>query len=158
MVRGARMEDIPRIAEILVFAKRTAYLSVFRNERGSFCDLQVMTLAREYEADAECLERALVYDDGVVKGVLTRRFCGAYAELCELYVEPLLTGKGVGRALMDFFLTEAAERRCTRAGLWVIRENGRARRFYEAAGFAPLAVERCVEGTNVPEMRYEKRL
>ncbi len=57
------------------------------------------------------------------------------AELYAIYVHPEHMGRGVGQAL----LTESVER-CSTAGhdrllLWVLKENGRARRFYERAGF-----------------------
>ncbi len=77
-----------------------------------------------------------------------------------IYVHPEHTGRGVGRAL----LTESVER-CSRAGhgrllLWVLKENGRARRFYERAGFHADGAEEPfeVEGTTVPEVRYARPL
>ncbi len=81
-------------------------------------------------------------------------------ELYALYLPPERIGQGVGRAL----LTEVTGR-CAAAGrprmfLWVLKENARARRFYEAAGFTPDGAEEPFEvgGVAVPEVRYVRAL
>ncbi len=78
------------------------------------------------------------------------------AELYAIYVDPERLGAGVGQAL----IRESA-RRCAAAGhrrmlLWVLRDNTRARRFYERAGFRFDGTEEpfLVEGVEVPEVRY----
>ncbi|MEV0244315.1 GNAT family N-acetyltransferase [Streptomyces sp. NPDC050674] len=82
------------------------------------------------------------------------------AELYALYAHPDRVGQGVGRAL----LTESVAR-CSAAGhgrllLWVLKENVRARRFYERAGFGADGTEEPfeVEGVVVPEVRYARTL
>ncbi|MFI8089661.1 GNAT family N-acetyltransferase [Streptomyces sp. NPDC086080] len=82
------------------------------------------------------------------------------AELYALYVPPERIGRGVGRTL----LTEAIHR-CATSGhprmyLWVLRDNVRARRFYERAGFGADGTEEPFEvgGVTVPEVRYVKEL
>lgn len=47
MIRQAGKQDIPRIAEIIVFGKRVAYRSIFKNDCGSFNELQVVQLYEE---------------------------------------------------------------------------------------------------------------
>ena len=47
MIRPAIPEDASRIAEILVFSKRTNYRSIFHNDAYSFGELQVLPLALE---------------------------------------------------------------------------------------------------------------
>jgi ribosomal protein S18 acetylase RimI-like enzyme len=81
-------------------------------------------------------------------------------ELYAIYVLPEHWGSGVGRALM-----EAGEERLRELGhqhaiLWVLEDNPRARRFYEAAGWTPAGTRRPIEifGQPVPEIRYEKSL
>lgn len=77
------------------------------------------------------------------------------AELYALYVAPGLLGHGIGRALL-----ERCVRGCGPAGrrmfLWVLKENTRARRFYERAGFRADGTEEPFEvaGVLVPEVRY----
>ena len=70
-IRKATREDIPRIAEILVFSKRKNYRSIFHNDMGSFVDLQVYSLARSYFDHPEQLAGILVYDDKFVKGFIS---------------------------------------------------------------------------------------
>ncbi|MFF8942891.1 GNAT family N-acetyltransferase [Streptomyces sp. NPDC014864] len=82
------------------------------------------------------------------------------AELYSLYVAPGHWSAGVGRALL-----RESTRRCAAAGhprmlLWVLKENTRARRFYERAGFCPDGAEGSfeVDGVAVPEVRYARSL
>ncbi len=157
-VRRAAEGDLSRVAEILVFGKRVAYRAIFADDIGSFNGLRVLDVADAYRRGERALGDALVYDDGVVKGVLGARFGGEEAELDELYVEPFFTGRGVGGALIKRFLAEARARGCTRARLWVIRRNDGARRFYEAHGFSPDGRARPVAGTSVEEMGYARSL
>ncbi|AXL91947.1 GNAT family N-acetyltransferase [Streptomyces sp. CB09001] len=84
----------------------------------------------------------------------------ADAELYALYVDTGRFGAGIGQALVG-----ESVRRCRAAGharmlLWVLRDNTRARRFYERAGFRPDGAEEPfeVEGVAVPEVRYARTL
>ncbi|WP_223766646.1 GNAT family N-acetyltransferase [Streptomyces huiliensis] len=81
-------------------------------------------------------------------------------ELYALYVRPALIGTGVGRALCAAALESARERGDARLGLWVLRENARARRFYARAGFAADGAERVdpVDGEPLREVRYVRGL
>ncbi|MGK5642619.1 N-acetyltransferase family protein [Streptomyces sp. URMC 126] len=81
-------------------------------------------------------------------------------ELYALYVRPALIGTGVGRALCAAALDSARQRGDARLGLWVLRENARARRFYARAGFAADGAERVdpVDGEAVAEVRYVRGL
>lgn len=88
MVRKAQASDLSRIAEIIVFGKRVAYRPIFNNDYVSFQELQVMELVEEYRKNPQLIENMLIYDDGIVKGVINRRFEEDTAEICEFYVEP----------------------------------------------------------------------
>ena len=84
---------------------------------------------------------------------------GRVAELYALYVRPAWWSTGTGRALMTRVLA-----RSTRAGyssitLWVLRDNRRARRFYERAGFAPDGATNVLTRLGgVIELRYRRSL
>jgi ribosomal protein S18 acetylase RimI-like enzyme len=52
-----------------------------------------------------------------------------------LYVLPTYWGCGVGRALMDAAMDELRDLGMSEAVLWVLRDNQRARRFYERLGW-----------------------
>lgn len=49
MIRRATIDDISRIAEILVFVKRMNYRPIFQNDDYSFGELQVFTVAKKYK-------------------------------------------------------------------------------------------------------------
>ncbi|MET8892907.1 GNAT family N-acetyltransferase [Streptomyces albogriseolus] len=81
-------------------------------------------------------------------------------ELYALYLPPERIGQGVGRALLTEVTGRCAAAGLPRVFLWVLKENTRARRFYEAAGFAPDGAEEPfeVDGVTVPEVRYVRAL
>ena len=159
MIRYAREQDLSRIAELLVFGKRTAYRDIFRDDAGSFRDLQVLDVIRKYQENPDLLKSTLVYDDGIVKGMIGRQDFGKdEIELCDFYVEPVFQGMGIGQELLNFFLREAKAVRKKRVFLWVLEENASARTFYERFGFAPDGQKKTVEGTQVMELRYGKDL
>ncbi len=155
MVRKATKQDISRIAEIIVFGKRVAYRTIFQNDEVSFNEIQVIPLWEEYKENPEMLEHMLVFDDGIVKGVINCKPVGDEVEICEFYVEPFFKGQGIGRKLLEHVIAEAKEGGKSRIFLWVLEENGAARRFYEANGFRASGETCLVEGTDKVDMGYE---
>ena len=126
MIRKANIDDVPRIAEILVFSKRKNYRHIFNDDIGSFVNLQVCSLAREYTENPELLDNMFVYDDEFVKGIIT--IDGPLIK--ELYVEPFFERKGIGGQLIEFAKAEFDS-----CQLWVIDANEKAKAFYEQHGF-----------------------
>ena len=155
MVRKATKKDSARIAEIIIFGKRVAYRSIFRNDEVSFNEIQVIPLWEEYSNNPEKLEHMLVFDDGIVKGVINCKPVGDEVEICEFYVEPFFKGQGIGRKLLEHVIAESMEGGKSRIFLWVLEENGAARRFYEANGFRASGEVCLVEGTDKVDMCYE---
>lgn len=155
MVRKATMQDISRIAEIIVFGKRVAYRPIFQNDVVSFNEMQVLPLWEEYNDNPEKMEHMQVYDDGIVKGVINCKPVGDQLEICEFYVEPFFKGQGIGRKLLEHVIVESKESRKSRIFLWVLEENVSARRFYEANGFHANGETCLVEGTDKVDMCYE---
>ena len=158
MVRHATMEDISRIAEIIVFGKRVAYRSIFQNDYFSFNELQVLSIIDEFRANSSMINNFLVYDDGIVRGVINRMNKGDETEICEFYVEPFFKRSGIGHELMNTLVKEAGEEGKKRIFLWVIKENLPARSFYEKNGFVPTGEEQLIEGTDKLDMCYERIL
>lgn len=60
-------------------------------------------------------------------------------EIWALYADPAAWGLGLGRALLARAVGELRERGFRAVSLWVLSDNLRGRRFYEASGFAPVA-------------------
>lgn len=155
MVRKATKQDISRIAEIIVFGKRVAYRTIFQNDVVSFNEIQVVPLWEEYKDNLEKIEHMQVFDDGIVKGVINCKPVGDEVEICEFYVEPFFKGQGIGRELIQNVIAEAKTTQKKRIFLWVLEENGSARRFYEANGFHASGETCLVEGTDKVDMCYE---
>ena len=57
------------------------------------------------------------------------------AEIYAVYLEPERVGSGVGRELFGTAVRNLHDVGFSRALLWVLESNDRARRFYEAAGW-----------------------
>lgn len=146
-IRKASANDISRIAEILVFSKRKNYRHIFNNDIGSFVELQVCQLAKEYINKPELLKGMFIYDDEFVKGVV--HIDGS--EIKELYIEPFFEGNGIGGELIEF--TKAIFN-CSK--LWVLVENERAKKFYRQHGFYETEEARTVSeapDSNVLEIK-----
>lgn len=97
-IRKAGIQDASRIAEILIFAKRMNYRSIFHNDKVTFGEMQVFPLAQEYAANPEKLAGVWVYDDEFVKGMVHAEG----NELIELYVDTFFQNEGIGGKLMEF--------------------------------------------------------
>jgi GNAT superfamily N-acetyltransferase len=84
----------------------------------------------------------------------------AMGELYALYVQPSLTGSGIGRALLEAVHTHARADGFSGMLLWVLTANTRARRFYERAGYIADGAVQADEydGASVSEVRYRRAL
>ena len=78
--------------------------------------------------------------------------------ITSLHVLPNLRGRGYGRRLLDHVLAEFRRRGVSEVTLWVLKENRKARRFYEGTGFKADGATKAYPGTNVPEVRYRMEL
>ena len=155
MIRKAAMQDVPRIAEIIVFGKRVAYRPIFNNDVVSFNELQVINLIDEYRNNPLLVANMLVFDDGIIKGVINRVFKSDAVEICEFYVEPFFKGNGIGKKLIQQVILEARMSKINRIFLWVIEDNLSARKFYENNGFTASGEFCLIEGTDKTDMCYE---
>jgi GNAT superfamily N-acetyltransferase len=81
-------------------------------------------------------------------------------ELTSLYVLPARAGHGLGRLLLERVEEGLRARGHTRATLWVLEGNERARRFYELAGWAADGHARTLRWgpDELPVVRYARRL
>jgi len=119
-IDAARHDDIPAISEI---------------ERAAFSD---PWSARSFR---DALEHPSVYfgcarsDAGEVLGYVVAWFVAGEGEIANLAVAPAGWGGGIGRALLDAALAEAAHCRVESVYLEVRDSNVRARRLYQSRGF-----------------------
>jgi GNAT superfamily N-acetyltransferase len=85
---------------------------------------------------------------------------GAVGEVAAIYLRPEVWGQGGGRQLMAAALAALVEVEFSEATLWVLEANSRARRFYEASGWAPDGAQKDedIRGFPVHELRYRRRI
>lgn len=126
-IRQATEQDVSRIAEILVFNNRLNFWPIFRDDRYSFDELQVVSVAENYLREKELLRQTFVYDDGgIIKGLIQIRG----EEIQKLYVDPFFQNQGIGAVLIRYAIEEQDTR-----FLWALEKNTGAIRFYQRHGF-----------------------
>jgi len=161
-VRFATAADALAIERIRVSGWRRAYRHVFPP-----ADLDAMPVD-----ESRWIERLVEPPGGWAVLVATRddevvgfaalgpsRDAERAGELYAIYVDPEAWSTGAGRALLrraEELLAAAYDE----ATLWVLDANPRARRFYEAFGWAADGGTQTFErfGVRAPELRYRKRL
>jgi len=97
---------------------------------------------------------------GAPPGALTQAgLAGETGEVYAVYVAPAHWSTGAGRALTDAALDGLRAAGYRRVVLWTLTENGRARRFYDKAGFASDgAINILAALGRVEELRYARDL
>ncbi len=144
MIRKARNEDLPRIAEIQIFNYRLYFYPIFQNDAYYFAELQVPSLMHKYESELDSL---YVYDDGVIKGFI--KIEDTY--IARLFVEPVLQNASIGSQLLEYAVNEHHADH-----LWVLEKNIRAIRFYERNGFVFSGEKKPEPGTAEYLMLFRK--
>lgn len=129
MLRKAGNRDISRIAEILIFTKRTTYRPIFKNDNVSFNEMQVL---KEIEklSQPSALDNIYVYDDGIVKAMVKIEDVGEKTKVSEFFVDPFFQGEGIGTKILNTVIEKSQE-----VFLYVLDKNERAIRFYVKMGF-----------------------
>lgn len=129
MLRKAGNMDISRIAEILIFTKRTTYRPIFKNDNVSFNEMQVL---KEIEklSQPSALDNIYVYDDGIVKATVKIEDIGEKTKVSEFFVDPFFQGEGIGTEILNNVIEKSKE-----VFLYVLDKNERAIRFYVKMGF-----------------------
>jgi ribosomal-protein-alanine N-acetyltransferase len=85
----------------------------------------------------------LVADDGhAISGYAGLLVAAAQADVLTLAVAADRWGQGIGSALLEALLTEAARRDCTEVFLEVRTDNTRAQRLYRRYGFTQIGIRK----------------
>ena len=132
--RRATADDADTLAAIQEEASRAAVAHVYPPELYPFPTDAVRERWRRFTAEGGF---AVLTDEGFA----------AVAEpfLEAIYVRPSSWGGGLAARLHDAAVAELRARGVSRARLWVLEENPRARRFYERLGWRPDGTSRVVE-------------
>lgn len=163
MIRRAETKDASRLAEILIFSKRTAYRKIFNNDNVSFNEMQVLDLALNFRDKESELDDLYVYDDGIVKGLIKWRKADNKEtknsiEVFELYIDPFFQGQGIGDILVKDCIEHAKEQSIRKVYLWVLEKNYSARKFYEKHGFKSDNASKFEDGTTEMILRYKMEI
>lgn len=129
MLRKAGNMDISRIAEILIFTKRTTYRPIFKNDNVSFNEMQVLKEIKKL-SQPSALDNVYVYDDGIVKATVKIEDIGEKTKVSEFFVDPFFQGEGIGTKILNTVIEKSKE-----VFLYVLDKNERAIRFYVKMGF-----------------------
>jgi GNAT superfamily N-acetyltransferase len=162
VIRDAEPRDATDLARVHVSSWQTAYRGLIDQ---AFLDaMTVQSRIERWDALLSHLRgRVLVIEaNQSVVG-----FCsigptelGEWGEVYAIYLAPARWGEGLGRDLLVAGETALAEVGHTRALLWVLEANTRARAFYERQGWVlgkPIRIEN-IGGRDVTEVRYERSL
>ena len=129
MLRKAGNMDISRIAEILIFTKRTTYRPIFKNDNVSFNEMQVLNEIEKL-SQPSALDNIYVYDDWIVKASVKIEYIGEKTKVSEFFVDPFFQGEGIGTRILNTVIEKSKE-----VFLYVLDKNERAIRFYVKMGF-----------------------
>lgn len=164
----ARVEDAEEVAATHVAAWRAGYADQLPDEFLANLSVEARavswreTLSRTGETASHTL---LVLVERKVMGFASVGSCRdsdarkGMGELWALYVHPAVWGTGLGSALHQAAVGELCDLGFTRATLWVLTSNARARGFYERRGWRSDGRTKTDWRGDVrlDEMRYESR-
>ena len=143
-IRKAKIGDLARIAEIVIFNYRLNFYPIFKNDDYYFNELQVPTIMKQYEG---IINNMWVYDGGAVKGFIQIE----NEEIKKLFVEPVLQGNRIGSNLLIYAIENHKANT-----LWALEKNTRAIRFYKRHGFRITADKKLEEDTTEYLVRLER--
>lgn len=146
-IRKAIIADVSRAAEIYVFNNRINFFPIFQDEKFSFGELQVVSLADHYFKKDEILKNLYVYDNGLIKGFIQMNG----TEICKLYVDTFFQNEGIGSELIEFALKELHADH-----LWALEKNVRAILFYQRHGFHLTGQRKLEEDTTEYLVQLER--
>jgi GNAT superfamily N-acetyltransferase len=166
IVRPATLADADAIAQVHVATWQAAYDGLL--PAGYLASLAAERRApiwRTALSSGSATVHVAVDDDALIgfAAVGPSRDDGAAAgtgELTAIYVDPDHWGEGTGAALHDAGLASLAAAGHTKATLWVLDTNRRARGFYGRHGWSPDGGTKQAEigDATITEVRYARQL
>jgi ribosomal protein S18 acetylase RimI-like enzyme len=163
-IRRATPDDADALARLHVDAWRAAYRGLVPDAHlaGLDVDRRAQRYRESLARNAE--ETYLAERDGELLGFLTLGACRdtdvdqeATGEIWGIYLAPAHWREGIGTALCRYGEGLLRARGFRIATLWVFAGNPRARRFYEAMGFAADGATKVLDrGAPLAAVRYRK--
>ena len=162
VIREALLDDARGVARVNVASWQAAYPGLIDQTFLDSLDVDGRTESWQRILHQRRGKVLVADEEGSVIG-----FCAVgpaidddWGEVFAIYVDPRNWGHGVGRDLLAAAENSLAEAGFSRALLWVLEGNDRARVYYERQGWAPgkpIRIE-AIGGIDVTEVRYEKAL
>ena len=165
VVRPARPDDAETIASVHVRSWQAAYVGVVPQQILDRLSVERRAASWRATIEEDGQERVWVVEqDGRLRGFASfgpardDDLVAGSGELYAIYLEPEAWSLGLGRALFERAIEDLDRRRYRPLVLWVLTDNGRGRRFYEAAGWRPDGTSRVLDfdGTPIEEVRYRQ--
>jgi ribosomal protein S18 acetylase RimI-like enzyme len=167
-VRKAKARDATGIGLVHVRSWQATYRGHFPQEYLDGLDpKQRAAKWRRYlkESDDDRAHLLVLEQDGKIVGFANVGSCRedqleTAGEVRAIYLLPQYWGRGLGRVLMTAGLDALTSAGFSEAVLWVLAENDRARRFYEAGGWVADGAVKQDDGFGFPirEVRYRRAL
>ena len=161
ITRKATVADVKDISRIYALSWKTAYVGLVPQR---FLDtIDDERWVEKFRRDiGDGTLQALMICDGdtpvgcAAFGASRDEKMQGFGEIVSIYLHPNYFGKGYGEALLKATVAALRQQGYERIYLWVLRENARARRFYEKQGFADNG-ETCtldIMGEELVDVRY----
>jgi len=166
LIRAATEHDASAIAQVHIASWRAAYVGIIPNNILDGLDVGQRTMQWASNLSGHSIATIVADSDGSIVGFVSFAVTRdeeedprKVAEIQAIYVDPSTWGKGIGQRLCRSVLAELSAQTYEQTMLWVLRENQRACKFYELAGFR-LDGKTKVETIGVPleVVRYCKSL
>ena len=160
MIRVSTPADADRLAEVSLHSWQAAYRGLLPQPYLDGLKLEDRRRTWYRNLASTSLASFLSEEQGRVQGYVNLwpdRSDSEAMEITAIYVHPDYWRAGIGSLLMDRALAYLAGSGSSRASLWVLEDNSRARAFYERAGFVPsgqLRQDRSFGGVTVRELQY----
>ncbi len=168
VIRDATIEDAEALGRVHVAAWRAAYRGMMPDAFLDSLDAKARaTRWREILSTSAEDRRRLVAIEGEelvgFAGIGPARAGESGGELYAINLAPSAWGKGIGSVLLASSTSALATLGHREAILWVVRQNARARRFYEREGWSKDGDRRDTIRENgfafdVDELRYQRLL
>jgi GNAT superfamily N-acetyltransferase len=162
-LRPAADDDLAAIGALHFHSRATAYADLLSPDALAYGSPEALgewwAERWTWERETHRLTVAVIGDDLAGFSYVGPSEEDGVAELYALHAGPSFVGTGVGRALM-LDAVPALAARGSRAVLWVLEGNARARRFYERGGWAADGTTRteAIGGEPVAQLRYGRSL
>lgn len=165
-IRPAVPQDALAVAKVHVRSWQVAYRNLLPDE---YLDgLRAEDRAARYDLTASDPGKPytiVATEDGLIRGFATSApsrdvELADFGELCALYVDPDLWGRGIGAALVSASRDRLRAQGFTNALLWVLAGNVRAERFYSIDKWEHDGTRRTdsIWDVTVEELRYRRVL